>query len=53
MNPRIKAAVDGIVRDLSDRSGLDGAWDGCDSDIQQEIKDTWAEIIEEALKEGE
>ncbi len=36
--------VDAILADLRDRSGLDGARDGIDVDIQQEIRTTWQDI---------
>lgn len=37
--------VNSIIRDLSDRSGLDGAWDGIDDDIKAEIRKEWEDII--------
>jgi hypothetical protein len=38
--------VDAIIRDLSGRSGLDHCWEGIDDDVQQEIRITWARIVE-------
>ncbi len=38
-----------IVDDLRGRSGFDDLWDGIDSDIQQEIREDWAEIVEAEL----
>lgn len=43
--------VEKILSDLTDRSGLDGAWDSIDSDIQEEIKETWVSIVDEHLEE--
>lgn len=41
--------VDLIIYDLSDRRGLSGEWGRIDEDIIEEIKETWANIIVEAL----
>ena len=37
--------IDKIIEDLSYRKGLDNEWDQCDEDIQNEIKETWIDII--------
>jgi hypothetical protein len=37
--------VSEILADLRGRGGLDGAWDSIDSDIQQEIRETWEGIV--------
>ena len=42
-----RAAVDGILNDLSDRRGLRQEWERIDDDIQDEIKQEWALIIYE------
>jgi len=42
--------IEGIWNDLCDRRGIKHELQGCDPDIQQEIKDAWAEIIEEETK---
>lgn len=43
--------VDAIIRDLTDRGGLDGAWDSIDDDTQDEIRETWIQlVIEESQK---
>ena len=42
---KARKAVDDIVSDLTDRSGLDGGWDSIDDDIQEEIKAEWVKII--------
>jgi hypothetical protein len=38
-------AVDAIIKDLSDRGGLDGAWNDVDSEMQDEIREIWAQAI--------
>lgn len=38
-----------ILGDLTDRSGLQNAWDDIDGATQREIKRTWASFIEKAL----
>ena len=35
-----------IVRDFKDRRGLKQEWDEIDEDVQEEIFETWLEIIE-------
>lgn len=40
-------AVCAIIKDLSDRRGLDNEWDAIDDDIQTEIVERWKEIIKE------
>lgn len=41
--------VDAILADMTDRRGLRHQWDQIDRDIQQEIRDTWAEIVQAEL----
>jgi len=41
--------VEAILEDLTDRSGLGNAWESIDEDIQNEIKETWANIIERIM----
>ena len=41
-----RKAVTAIIWDLSDRRGLGGEWDQVDEDIQEEIKDKWASMID-------
>lgn len=41
--------VNTILKDMTDRRGLRQEWDQIDSDIQQEIKDTWAELVQAEL----
>lgn len=42
-------AVKKILVDLTDRRGLDQAWEDIGSDIQSEIEEAWAELIAETL----
>jgi hypothetical protein len=42
--------VEAIETDLTDRRGLKGEWHLIDSDIQDEIRDTWAKLIRKVLK---
>lgn len=37
--------VEALLTDLQDRAGLSDAWEMNDSDIQEEIQDTWRRII--------
>lgn len=41
--------VESIVDDLTDRRGLRHEWDGIDEDIQKEIMETWATIVQASL----
>jgi hypothetical protein len=43
-------AVDNILKDLTDRSGLGNAWEDIDEDIQEEIKEEWRQIIIRELR---
>tara|TARA_R110000824_G_scaffold12226_6_gene53536 strand:- start:5110 stop:5352 length:243 start_codon:yes stop_codon:yes gene_type:complete len=43
--------VQEIENDLSDRRGLRQEFEGCDDDIQWEIRETWADIVRMHLKE--
>ena len=45
MDDWAQTAADEIISDMSDRRGLRQAFDEIDSDIQEEIRATWAEII--------
>jgi len=42
--------VELIESDLTDRRGLRQEWEHIDYDIQDEIRDTWAELIRKVLK---
>ena len=42
--------VDAILEDISDRTGWGNDWDDTTPDIKKEIKETWAKIIENELK---
>lgn len=37
--------VDAIISDLTGRAGLGNEFEGCDSGIQAEIRETWIEIV--------
>jgi len=41
--------VEAILDDLQDRSGLQNAWDDCDADIQDEIREKWRELVLQAM----
>lgn len=45
--------VTAILNDLTDRGGLGNEWDAIDSDIQNEIRQTWAEIVDKELEPEE
>lgn len=45
LKEKAKIAVENIILDLSDRSGMGNDWDATDKDIKDEIKKTWADII--------
>lgn len=38
-------AVEAIIRDLRDRSGLQNAWDNIDGATRLEIRKRWAELV--------
>jgi len=42
--------VDAILEDISDRAGLGDEWGTIHPSIKKEIKETWAKIIENELK---
>lgn len=42
----VTQAVEAIVYDLTDRSGLSDEWDAIDEETQVEIKNKWSSIIE-------
>jgi hypothetical protein len=37
--------VDAIIEDLTDRRGLKNEWWSIDKDIQDEIRQTWIDIV--------
>lgn len=39
-----------ILEDLCDRRGLRQEFEACDKDIQDEIRDTWREIVRKELE---
>ncbi len=42
--------VEALILDLSDRSGLQQAWESIDDEVQAELKGTWAGIIARQLQ---
>lgn len=40
-----KKIVDEIIKDLTDRSGLQNVWDSIDDECKEDIKDEWVNII--------
>lgn len=53
--PKIIAinAVERIIYDLTDRAGLGNQFESCDEEIQEEIKEKWANIIAEEIKKSQ
>ncbi len=45
-----KKAVDKIIKDLCDRSGLGSEWETTDVEIRNEIRKEWIAIIELEFK---
>jgi hypothetical protein len=50
-NRAAEKAVENIVSDLSDRSGLSGAWDGIDDETKTVIQNWWIKVVEAAILE--
>lgn len=46
---REEKAVQDIIKDMEDRSGLGDEWDQIASYVQEEIKETWSKIIIKAM----
>lgn len=42
--------VDAVVKDLTDRRGLRQEWEQIDEEIQQEIREAWAGIVESEIQ---
>lgn len=40
-----------IVKDLQNRKGIGDEWDQIDRAVQKEIKEKWAEIVDEVVME--
>jgi hypothetical protein len=47
---KAKNAVTLIMADLMDRGGIQNAFEECEDEIRQEIEQTMAEIIDDAMK---
>lgn len=45
-----KKIVDAILKDLSDRRGLRGAWAMTDPDIQREIRAQWEALTNDTIE---
>lgn len=44
---RAKAAAEAVLHELNDRSGFDHWWGNIDGDVQEEIRDELAKVIDE------
>ena len=44
-----ESIVFGILEDLTDRKGLDNEWDDIDEGVQNDILQTWLEIVKTNL----
>lgn len=53
MNDKIKKIVDLIVQDIEDRKGIGDEWQMIDSDITEEIKEEWGNIIKSQIRENQ
>lgn len=51
MDNKIKEIVENIVLDITDRRGLKDEWYAINEDIQEEIKQSWYDIIEKGLED--
>jgi hypothetical protein len=45
-----KEIVDDILDEMRGRKGFDAAWDDCDSDVQEEIREEWINLVVRALE---
>lgn len=43
--------VNAIIKDLTDRSGLEQEWEMIDDDVRQEIRSAWERLCEDELQE--
>ena len=48
---KAKKTVDKLISDISGRKGIGDEWDSINSSIQEEIKETWTNIIIKEIKE--
>ena len=48
---KAREIADAIIDNLTDRRGLRQEWDNIDEDVQAEIRETWAGIIEQHSRE--
>ena len=49
MEPKETVIVRKIIEDLTDRGGLQQAWEAIDEEIQDEIKSTWCDIVRDVM----
>lgn len=49
---RARAAVDEIVKDLSDRRGLKHEWQRIDPETQDEIREVWEAAVRKQIDAG-
>lgn len=49
MEPLAKKIAKEIIEDLCKRKGIGDEWNQMDEDVQEEIIETWAEIIDPYL----
>jgi hypothetical protein len=47
---KAEVIVDAIIADLSDRRGLRQEWEGCDEEIQAEIRSEWILIARRVIE---
>lgn len=48
----VEAMVDDLLKNLKGRKGLGQAFESCDDDVQDEIKETWTGVIWDSLGNG-
>ena len=51
LEEKAKKTVDKLISDISGRKGIGDEWDSINSSIQEEIKETWTNIIIKEIKE--
>ena len=50
---KARKIVDDLIADLTDRRGLRQEWEAIDEETQEEIRETWAKIVQEGAKASE
>ena len=51
INELAEKAVSRIIDDLTDRRGLRQEWEQIDDEIQDEIRETWRDLVVDAWRE--